>query len=253
MLKAAGLPAPVAVHGFFGRQGGVSEGIYASLNCGPGSNDDRAAVLENRERAIRQLSPGASLVTLYQVHSAEAVTVTEAWDIARSPRADAIVTNRPGIVLGILTADCAPILLCDAEARVIGAAHAGWNGALAGVTDSVVAAMTRLDAKSDRIRAAIGPCIGQAAYEVGAEFEARFRAADAANSRFFLRSSRTDRWHFDLAAYVVHRLNRIGIAAVETLNACTYERETEFFSYRRATHRKEPDYGRELSAITLTA
>jgi purine-nucleoside/S-methyl-5'-thioadenosine phosphorylase / adenosine deaminase len=253
MLKAASLHAANVAHGFFGREGGVSGGVYASLNCGPGSNDSRAAVLENRDRAIRELSPESRLVTLYQVHSAEALTVMEAWDIPRNPKADAMVTDRAGIALGILTADCAPILLCDAEAHVIGAAHAGWNGALAGITDSVVAAMAGLGAKPDRIRAAIGPCIGQAAYEVGPEFEARFRRSDPGNSRFFIRSPKIDRWHFDLAAYVVHRLNRIGIAAVESLNLCTYERESEFFSYRRATHRKESDYGRELSAITLTA
>ena len=253
MLKAGNLSIPNIRHGFFGRQGGVSAGIYESLNCGPGSKDSPAAVLKNRERAIQALSQESTLVTLYQVHSAETVVVTEDWDIAHNPKADAMVTDRTGIALGILTADCAPVLLCEAGAQVIGAAHAGWNGALAGVTDSVVAAMVRFGAKPDRIRAAIGPCISQAAYEVGPEFEARFRSADPANSRFFVRSQRADHWHFSLAAYVGHRLNRIGIAAVGLLDACTYERETEFFSYRRATHQKEPDYGRQLSAITLAA
>src|SRR5256714_6162323 len=164
--------APVA-HGFFGRRGGVSQGLYASLNCGPGSDDSRAAVMENRDRAMEALAPGSRLVTLYQVHSSEVVAVSAPWDIAANPRADAFVTNRPGIALGILTADCAPVLLCDPLGRVAGAAHAGWQGALAGVTDAVVSAMVRLGADRSHIRAAVGPCIGTAAYEVGPEFEAR--------------------------------------------------------------------------------
>src|SRR3954470_2299274 len=159
ILKATSLASPHIAHGFFGRQGGVSDGIYASLNCGPGSKDSREAVLENRRRATAALASGTKLVTLYQIHSPEAVTVTEPWDIPENPKADAMVTNRPGIALGILTADCAPILLADPEARVIGAAHAGWNGAIAGVTDSVTSAMVRLGAARERIRAAIGPCI----------------------------------------------------------------------------------------------
>ena len=248
ILKAKGLET---AHGFFGRQGGVSEGIYASLNCGPGSNDQRERVLENRKRAIAALAPGAHLVTMYQVHGAEALTVTAPWDIAQNPKADAMVTDRKGIALGILTADCAPILLADKDAHVIGAAHAGWNGAISGVADSVVAAMVKLGAKRERIRAAIGPCIGQAAYEVGPEFEARFRSADPANARFFVPSERAGHWQFDLPGYVAHRLEQTGVAA-EVVGACTYQREAEFFSYRRTTHRKEPDYGRELSAIVLT-
>jgi YfiH family protein len=176
--------------------------------------------------------------------------VTEPWEIAQNPKADALVTDKKGISLGILTADCAPILLADREAHVIGAAHAGWNGAISGVTDSVVAAMVKLGAKREGIRAAIGPCISQAAYEVGPEFEARFRAADSANARFFAPSARANHFRFDLPGYVVHRLERLGVA-VEALNACTYAREADFFSYRRTTHRKEPDYGRELSAIVL--
>jgi YfiH family protein len=247
ILKAKSLGT---THGFFGRQGGVSEGIYASLNCGPGSSDDRARVLENRRRAIAALSQEAKLVTMYQVHGAQAVTVTEPWDIPQNPKADALVTDKRGIALGILTADCAPILLADREAHVIGAAHAGWNGAISGVMDSVVAAMVKLGAKLERIRAAIGPCISQAAYEVGPEFEARFRAADAKNARFFAPSKRANHWQFDLPAYVGHRLERTGVKA-EIVKACTYERDADFFSYRRTTHRKEPDYGRELSAIVL--
>jgi polyphenol oxidase len=252
ILKTSHVAGPGIAHGFFGRTGGVSDGIYASLNCGPGSKDTREAVMENRTRAVAALCPSARLVTLYQVHSAQAVTATQPWAIADNPKADAVVTDRAGIALGILTADCVPILLADAEARVIGAAHAGWNGALAGVVESAVAGMERIGANRARIAAAIGPCIHQAAYEVGPEFEARFCAADPKNARFFVPSARASHWQFDLPGYVAHRLNQAGIGAVETIAACTYERETEFFSYRRSTHRKKPDYGRELSAILLT-
>ena len=250
-LKAENLSSPGIAHAFFGRRGGMSEGIYASLNCGPGSNDIRERVMENRRRATETLSPDTKLVTLYQVHGAETVTVEKPWPIESNPKADALATNRPGVVLGILTADCAPILLADAEARVIGAAHSGWGGAIAGVTDSVIAAMTKLGARVERIRAAIGPCISQAAYEVGPEFEARFVERDAANLRFFVPSARTNHRLFDLPAYVAHRLAFAGVETVESLGACTYAREEDFFSYRRTTHRKEPDYGRQLSAIAL--
>jgi YfiH family protein len=251
ILKSANLSLPGIAHGFFGRVGGVSKGIYASLNCGPGSKDSRDDVMENRARATAALAPDAALVTLYQVHSAEAVTVTAPWPIPENPKADAMVTDRPGIALGILTADCAPILLTDPKAHIIGAAHAGWNGALVGVVESVLAAMERLGAKPERIRAAIGPCISQRAYEVGPEFEPRFVGADANNARFFERSPRAGRWQFDLPAYVAQRLKEASVESVEILDACTYAREDEFFSYRRTTHRKEPDYGRELSAIML--
>jgi YfiH family protein len=251
ILKAANLSVPGIAHGFFGRQGGVSKGIYASLNCGPGSKDSRDDVMENRARATAALAPNAALVTLYQVHSAEAVTVTAPWPIPENPKADAMATDRPGIALAILTADCAPILLTDPKARIIGAAHAGWNGALAGVVESVLAAMERLGAKPERIRAAIGPCISQGAYEVGPEFERRFVGADANNARFFARSPRAGHWQFDLPAYVAQRLKDASVESVEILDVCTYAREDEFFSYRRTTHRKEPDYGRELSAIML--
>jgi polyphenol oxidase len=251
ILRSANLSTQNIAHGFFGRQGGVSEGIYASLNCGPGSKDSGDAVMKNRRCATEALSPGARLVTLYQIHSAKTLAVSEPWDIAQNPKADAMVTDRSAVALGILTADCAPILLSDSQSHVIGAAHAGWNGAISGVADCVVAAMVRLGAKPERIRAAIGPCISQAAYEVGPEFEARFRAADAANARFFVPSAKADHWQFDLAAYVAQRLRQAGIESVENLGVCTYARENEFFSYRRTTHRKEPDYGRQLSAILL--
>ena len=250
-LEAANLSTSGVAHAFFGRRGGVSEGIYASFNCGPGSSDVRERVMENRRRAIESLSPEARLVTLYQVHGADVVTVTEPWSIERNPKADALVTNHPGVALGILTADCAPILLADPQARVIGAAHAGWGGAIAGVTDSVIAAMVKLGARTEIIRAAIGPCISQSAYEVGPEFEARFVARDPKNRRFFTASPRPDHWQFDLPAYVAERLRSAGILSVEVLGACTYAREDDFFSYRRTTHRKEPDYGRQLSTIAL--
>ena len=251
ILRSANLSVPGVTHGFFGRRGGVSKGIYESLNCGPGSKDLRDHVMENRRRATAALSPDATLVTLYQVHSSEAVTVTAPWPIPENPKADAVVTDRPGIALGILTADCAPILLADPLARIIGAAHAGWNGALAGIVESVLAAMRRLGASPERIRAAIGPCISQKAYEVGPEFQLRFVSADLANARFFVASPRANHWQFDLPAYLTQRLKQAGVQSVEFLDACTYAREDDFFSYRRTTHRKEADYGRELSAIML--
>jgi len=252
IFRAEAIASRGVAHGFFGRKGGVSTGLYDSLNCGPGSGDAREAVLENRARATAALSSDATLVTLYQIHSAQAVTVNTPWQVADNPKADAFATNRSGIALGILTADCAPILLADPQAHVIGAAHAGWGGAFAGVAESVVAAMERLGAKRERITAAIGPCISQPSYEVGPEFKPRFIAADPANERFFEPSQRAGHWQFDLPAYVAHRLRQSGIGPIETLRACTYLDEASFFSYRRTTHRKEADYGRQLSAIMLT-
>jgi polyphenol oxidase len=236
-------------HGFFGRQGGVSGGIFASLNCGPGSGDDTGKVSENRRLASQTLAPRARLVTLYQVHSADAVTVASPWETG--PHADAMATDQANIALGILTADCAPVLFADAAAGVIGAAHAGWKGALFGVTDAAIAAMEELGAKRSRIAAAIGPCISQANYETGPEFRARFVAADSGNARFFAPSTKPDHHLFDLQAYVALRLNLAKIAGVERASACTYAAEADFFSFRRATHRGEKDYGRQLSAIVL--
>ncbi|MGA7710344.1 MAG: peptidoglycan editing factor PgeF [Rhizomicrobium sp.] len=252
ILQADNLRVPGVAHGFFGRPGGVSEGIYASLNCGPGSGDDRARVIENRRRVIETFAPRTSLVTLYQIHSPDVVTVTVPWDIAAPPQADALVTNRPGIALGILTADCAPVLLSDAEAGVIGAAHAGWKGALDGVIASTVAAMEKLGAVRKRIAAAIGPCISQASYEVDSEFRARFLAAESSHARFFMRKGREGYFHFDLEGFAAARLGDAGIANIEKLSACTYARSADFFSFRRATHRGEHDYGREISTIVLT-
>jgi len=255
MLKISSklLALPGVGHGFFGRRGGVSTGVYASLNCGPGSGDMRDAVMENRTRAISALGGDPRLVTLYQVHSAEAIAVEQPWDIGANPKADCMVTHIPGIALGILTADCAPVLLFDQDAKVIGAAHAGWQGAFSGVVESALAAMARLGAQTSRVRAVVGPCIGPDAYEVGPEFHARFVAAAAQNAQFFRRPSPTGQWHFDLPAYVAHRLNRAGAGSVDVVGRCTYREEADFFSYRRTTHRKERDYGRQLSTIALVA
>ena len=241
----AGIP-----HGFLGRRGGVSTGDLAGLNVGTGSTDDRTAIDENRRRAVAAVLPGAELATVYQVHSGEAVYCAGAWPHEARPHADALVTDRPGVLLGILTADCAPVLLADAEAGVVGAAHAGWKGALAGVTDSVIAAMERIGARRERIAAAIGPCIAQASYEVDQAFHDRFGAADAAKARFFAIAGKP---HFDLEAYVAHRLRAAGIAEVEPLHLDTYADPGRFYSYRRATHRGEPDYGRQVSLIGLPA
>ena len=235
-------------HGFFGRTGGVSRGIYASLNCGLGSGDDAGDVAKNRRRA-REALGATALNTLYQIHSPTAVSVDAAWEAA--PQGDAMVTRTRGIALGILSADCAPILFADAQARVIGAAHAGWKGALSGVIEATVVAMAAQGAERSRIAAAIGPCISQANYEVGDEFRAHFLAVDPASARFFTVGSRAAHHQFDLESYVALRLTRAGVANVSRLSACTYAREADFFSFRRATHRGENDYGRELSAIVL--
>lgn len=243
---------PGVAHGFFGRGGGVSSGIFESLNCGPGSGDDRGHVVENRRRALAALADReCRLVTLYQIHSAEGVIVREPWEIGNGPKADAMATNVPGVALGILTADCAPVLLADAQARVVGAAHAGWKGALAGVIEQAIAHMEQLGAKRARIAVAIGPCISQAAYEVGEELRENFTRHDAANARFFAPAVRPAHWQFDLAAYVWKRLDTAGLHNAVALAHCTYGEAGEFYSFRRATHRGENDYGRQLSAITL--
>ena len=248
ILKAANLAAPGIDHGFFGRPGGVSTGVYAGLNCGPGSGDVSEAVRENRRRAMSALG-NATLVTCYQVHSAMAVTVTAPWEIA--PHADAMASNVPGLALGILTADCAPVLLADAEAGVIGAAHAGWKGALGGVTNSVIAAMETLGARRSRIAAAVGPCIAEPSYEVDGAFRDRFVTAAADNADFFRQGEHDGHFHFALEAYVVGRLRLAGVRDIAALHADTYADASAFFSFRRATHRGESDYGRDLSAIAL--
>jgi YfiH family protein len=241
-------------HGFFTRRGGVSRGLYESLNCGLGSADEAALVAENRARALAALGLEAGvLVTGYQVHGAEAVTVegAEPWTPGEGPRADALVTSAPGVALGVLTADCAPVLLAEPHAGVVGAAHAGWRGALAGVLEAVVAAMERLGATRGSIRAAVGPCIAEASYEVGPEFSAPFLARAEADRRFFTRGPRERRWRFDLAAYVADRLRSLGLAEVAASGHDTYAEAELFFSHRRARHRGEPDYGRCLAAIAL--
>ncbi len=245
--RAADLQSlPGIAHGFFGRDGGLSAGVYASLNCGPGSRDDPAAVAGNRARVVEALAPGARLVSLAQVHSAQVHIVDQTWNFDLRRDGDGMATARSGVMLGILTADCTPVLFADAEAGVIGAAHAGWKGALAGVLENTVAAMMRLGAKPARIRAAIGPTISQANYEVGADMMARF---DAADSGFFIPSDRPDHRRFDLPGYTRMRLERAGVGQIADLGLCTYPLNNGFYSYRRTTHLGEADYGREISAI----
>jgi YfiH family protein len=237
-------------HGFLGRRGGMSVGEMAGLNVGYGSGDDPEAIAGNRRLAIAALLEEAELATVHQVHSAEAVHAEHPWPQDERPRADAMVTDRPNLLLGILTADCAPVLFADREAVVVGAAHAGWRGALAGVTDSTIAAMEKLGARRENIHAAVGPCIAQPNYEVDEEFRSRFTADDPSNARFFVVGA-SGKPHFDLEGYVVHRLIAAGIDEVEALNLDTYPDADRFYSYRRSTHRGEADYGRQLSAIGI--
>lgn len=239
-------------HGFFTREGGHSEGIYASLNCGFGSGDDKSRVHLNRAKVAGSLGVSVDrLITVWQWHSTDVLMVAAPWDIRRPPEADAMVTSRPGIALGVLTADCTPVLFADCDARAVGVAHAGWKGALAGVIEATVAAFGRLGVRPGDLRAAVGPTIGQASYEVGPEFFDRFVAADPNNAGFFVASPRPGYHRFDLPGYVRSRLNRAGIGEIENLELCTYADETRFFSYRRTTHRGDPDYGRQISAIVL--
>ena len=237
-------------HGFLGRRGGVSTGLVAGLNVGLGSGDDPAAIAENRKRAVAAVSPDAALVSAFQVHSAEVVVATEAWPDDVRPHADAIVSTTAGLVLGILTADCAPVLFADTMAGVIGAAHAGWKGAIAGITDATVTAMEDLGARRDRIGAVVGPCIAQASYEIDDGFRARFVAVDAGNDRFFVKG-RPGHAQFDLSGYVAHRLIAFGVGQVEALALDTLALADRFYSFRRATLAGEPDYGRQISLIAL--
>jgi hypothetical protein len=237
-------------HGFLGRRGGISVGDCEGLNVGFGSNDDPEAIVGNRRLAIAALLPEAELATVHQIHSDKVVVADRAWEQGERPRADAMVTDKPNLLLGILTADCAPVLLADHAGVVVGAAHAGWRGALAGVTDRAIEAMERLGAKRAHIHAAVGPCIAQASYEVDEAFRAKFVKDDRDNARFFV-AGEGGKPHFDLENYVVHRLIAAGIEEIEGLNLDTYANEDRFFSYRRATHRGEADYGRQLSAIAI--
>lgn len=253
-LSASSLSAVDGVsHGFFTRQGGVSGGVYASLNCGPGSRDDAANVTENRARVAELLGAEPSrLITVFQKHSADAVVADRPWKDAKMPEADAIVTAKPGLAIGILTADCAPVLLCDGKARVIGAAHAGWRGALSGIVEATVKAMRKLGAKPERMTAVIGPTISQKAYEVGPDFVERFLANEPESSAFFITDEFSGEPHFDLPGYVGERLARSGVGSIADLGLCTYCEETRLFSYRRSQHHGEDDYGRQISAILLT-
>ena len=237
-------------HGFLGRRGGVSTGVLAGLNVGYGSKDDRTAIEENRGLAIAALLRDADLATVHQVHSAEVAYVARPWAQDARPHADAMVTDRPNLLLGILTADCAPVLFADYEAGVVAAAHAGWRGALAGVTDLTLFAMERFGARRATIHAAVGPCIAQDSYEVDEALRDRFVEDDPANERFFVMGA-SGKPHFSLEAYVVHRLLSAGIEEIEALGLDTYADSDRFYSFRRSTHRGEFDYGRQLSAIAL--
>ncbi len=246
------LAAPGVRHAFFGRRGGVSSGIYATLNAGPGSRDDASAVAENRARIAGALGVAPThLLSLHQIHSARAVRVDGPWTGSR-PEADALVTTTPGLALSALSADCAPLLLVDAEAGVIGAAHAGWKGALGGVIEACVAAMAQAGAEASRIRAAIGPCIHQPSYEVGPDFRDAFANDDAMVARFF-QPGAGDRLHFDLPGYCLDRLARAGVTQTEALPLDTYADAASFHSHRRHVHLKIDDYGRNCAAIALVA
>jgi hypothetical protein len=242
---------PGIAHGFFTRRGGVSEGIYASLNCGVGSKDNGEAVRTNRARVVARLQ-ARELLTCYQVHGTTAAVADASTPADWRPKADALVTATPGVAVGVLAADCAPILFADPRSKVIGAAHAGWRGAVTGVAEATITAMESLGAARGHMVAAVGPCIGAEAYEVGPELEAQFLAQDPANARFFTRSSPESRPHLDLSAYLADRLQKAGLTMVKTINACSFTSEKDFFSYRRSRLKGEPDYGRQISAIVLT-
>ena len=257
MLQASSLATLTGIrHAFFTRSGGVSQGVYSSLNGGVGSGDAPEKVAENRARMAAALGVNADrFLTLFQVHSPDVVVAKEPWTRESRPRADAIVTQVPHLAIGVSTADCGPLLFADSEAGVIGAAHAGWRGALSGVVEATVAAMERLGARRTRIAAALGPTIRQQNYEVGPEFVERFLAADPATARYFKPSQRQDHQDhamFDLCGYIAQRVKQAGLTQFEDLGLCTYEEPERFYSYRRSTHRDEPDYGRHINAIALS-
>jgi len=252
-VEATSLALTGIRHGFFTRAGGVSSGLYASLNGGVGSRDDAGKVLENRVRMAAALGvEPRRLLTAYQTHSPNVVVAEAPWTTENRPRADAIVTRMRALAIGVTTADCGPVLFAEPRAGVIGAAHAGWRGALTGVIEATIAAMERLGAAQRQIRAAIGPMIRQGNYEVGPDLVERFRADDPASSRFFGPARRDGHAMFDLAGYIAARLKRAGITEVEDVGLCTYADPEQFFSYRRTTHRAEADYGRHVNAIALT-
>jgi polyphenol oxidase len=254
MVKAATLALPGISHAFFTRQGGVSSGCYASLNGGIGSDDKALAVAENRARMAAALGvEPQQFLTAYQIHSPQVVVAETPWTTEARPRADGIVTRTPGLAVGVSTADCGPVLFVDPQARVVGAAHAGWRGALSGIVEATVAAMEDLGAARQRIRAALGPMIRQPSYEVGADLMNRFAGEDADSAEFFVPAARQGHALFDLAGYVVARLRQAGVAHIEDVGLCTYADSALFYSYRRATHRAESDYGRHVNAIALAA
>jgi YfiH family protein len=254
MIEASILALDGIRHGFFTRQGGVSGGLYASLNGGVGSRDSVEHVVENRARMAAAVGVSADrFVTAYQIHSPHVVVAETPWTAEDRPRADAIVTRMRALAIGISTADCGPVLLADPKARVIGAAHAGWRGALTGVIEATIEAMERLGARRAEIRAALGPMIRQQNYEVGTDLIARFGAEDAASTRFFVPAAREGHAMFDLPGYIDSRLTRAGIRHIEDLGHCTYADPDRFFSFRRTTHRGEDDYGRHVNAIALAA
>ncbi len=251
-ITAPSLDLPGIRHAFFTREGGVSEGIYASLNGGQGSDDAPDHVAENRLRMASHLGATPDkLLSVYQIHSPDVAVATTPWTREERPRADALVTATPGLALGVSTADCGPILFADPEARVIGAAHAGWKGAIGGVIEATLAAMETLGAQRSRIRTALGMMISQANYEVGPEFVAAFKAREPNYDRFFRPAVAEGKAMFDLPGFIRLRLERAGITMIEDLALCTYADERRFFSYRRTTHRREADYGRHISAIML--
>lgn len=253
MIEAASLKLTGIRHAFFTRAGGVSGGLYESLNGGIGSRDDAGKVAENRARMAAALGvEPRRFLTAYQIHSPNVVVAETPWSNDERPRADAIVTRMRALAIGVTTADCGPVLLADPQAGVIGAAHAGWRGALTGIIEATIEAMARLGARRENIRASVGPMIRQANYEVGPDLIARFTAEDPASSRFFSSAARDGHALFDLGGYVAARLKRAGVGHVEDLGLCTYADPARFFSYRRTTHRAEADYGRHVNAITLT-
>lgn len=251
MIEASGLAAIDAItHGFFTREGGVSDGIYGSLNAGYGSGDDTKKVAENRKRIAEKLGVDTDkLLTVHQWHSADAVVAGEPWDVRQPPEGDAIVSNKPEMAVAVLTADCTPVLFSSSDGKVVGAAHAGWKGAFAGVLAATVTQMQQLGASD--IHAAIGPTISQANYEVGPEYHAQFVNRDPALERFFIPSQKPSHFMFDLPGFVRSNLDGLGLASIEDTALCTYGDEQRFFSYRRTVHRGEADYGRQLSAICI--
>lgn len=252
ILKSDALDMKGISHGFFTKEGGVSSGIYSSLNCGFGSGDETSKVWKNREIVAELLNAKTCpVLTPYQHHSGDVIEAIKPWRPGKAPKADAIVTKIPKLVIGVLTADCAPVLFCDPEAKLIGCAHAGWRGALSGVLEATVEAMVSIGATLPNISAVVGPTIGAANYEVGAEFHKEFIGHDEGYERFFKRPTEDAKHHFDLPGFAISRLEATGIGNVSALTTCTYENESLFYSYRRNSHQNIADYGRQISAITI--